>query len=88
MAVYANRTLRAWLESLDDENRELFVDTLYSIIIATGAKTFSDLTEGWWEKSRAVLDAIRGIDEETRHFVLQTIRSLMVMAVKSLRSEA
>jgi hypothetical protein len=49
MAVYANRTLRAWLESLDDENRELFVDTLYSIIIATGAKTFSDLTEGWWK---------------------------------------
>lgn len=84
VAAYTNRTIQIWLNSLDDEGRELFVDTLYSVIKATGAKSFSDLTEDWWEKSHAVLDAIWEIDEETRHFVLQTIRSLIVIAFKSL----
>lgn len=88
IAIFANRTLQAWIDSLDNENRELFVDTLYSVIKATGAKEFSDLTEDWWKKSRAALYAIRDIDEETRRFVLQTIRSLVIIAVKNLRVEA
>ncbi len=86
MAVFANKTIQTWLESLDDEKRELFVDTLYSIIKATGAKTFYDLTEDWWDKALAALHAIRSIDEETRSFVLHTIHSLIIMAVRNLRS--
>ncbi|WP_312355035.1 DUF2974 domain-containing protein [Aminipila sp.] len=87
MAVYANRVLQEWLDSLNDENRERFVDTLYSVIKATGAKSFSDLTEEWWEKVPAALDAIRGTDEETKHFVLQTIRTLIIMSVRNLHLE-
>lgn len=87
MAVYANRTIQEWLDSLSDEKRELFIDTLYSVIKATDAKVFSDMTVDRWRKARAALYAVRGIDEETRHFVLQTMHSLMVMAVKSLKTE-
>lgn len=85
MAIIANKTLQLWLDSLNDQNRELFVDILYSVINATGAKTFSDLTVDMWGKALAVLSAIRNIDEETKHFVAQTVRELIFIAVKSFR---
>ncbi len=53
-----------------------------------GARSSSDLTDEWWEKARAALYAVRDIDEETRRFVLHTIRCLIVVAVKNLRAEA
>ncbi len=87
IAVLANKTLTKWLSSLDDKKREVFVDTLYSVIKATGAKTFYDLTEDRRDKALAALDAIRGIDEETRRFVRQVVRSLILMAVNTLRAE-
>ena len=87
IAVLANKTLTKWLSSLDDKKREVFVDTLYSVIEATGAKTFYDLTEDRRDKALAALDAIRETDEETRRFVKQVVRSLVLTAVKSLRAE-
>jgi len=84
-AMFMNETLNKWISSLDDKKRELFVDTLYQVVNATDAKTFYDLTGDWQKKAVAVLRAIKGIDEETRRFVLQTIGSLFVLAVKHLR---
>ncbi len=84
-ALFMNATLNKWMSSLDDSKRELFVDTLYKVIKATGATTFYDLTGDWHKKAVDVLGAIRGVDEETRNFVLKTIGSLFVFAVKNLR---
>jgi hypothetical protein len=84
-AMFMNTMLNKWISSLDDSKRELFVDTLYQVIKATGATTFYDLTGDWQKKAVAALKAIKGIDEDTRIFVLKTIGSLFVLAVKNLR---
>jgi hypothetical protein len=80
-----NGTLNQWINSFDDQKRELFVNTLFQIIQATNAKTFYDLTGDWPQKAVAVLGAIRGIDDETRKFVFQTIRALFALAGKNIR---
>jgi len=84
--MFMNSALNKWIGSLDDSKRELFVETLYEVIKATGAMTYYDLTEDWYNKASAALKAIKGIDEETRSFVLKTIGSLFVLAAKSLRN--
>jgi len=61
-----NTTLNKWIGSLDDNNRELFADTLYKVIRATGDTSFYDLTDDWYNKAAAVLKAVKGIDEETK----------------------
>lgn len=71
-----NTALNNWIGSLDDHKRELFVDTLYEVIKATGAVTFYDLTDDGHKKAVAALKVIKGIDEETKIFVLRTIGSL------------
>ncbi|RJE46686.1 MULTISPECIES: DUF2974 domain-containing protein [unclassified Dehalobacter] len=84
-ALYMNGTLNQWVNSFDDEKRELFVNTLFQIIQATNATTFYDLTGDWPRKAAAVLDAIKDIDVETKAFVFQTIKALFVLAVKNIR---
>lgn len=84
-ALYINGTLNQWAYSFDDQQRELFVNTLFSIIKATNAATFYDLTGEWPKKAVAVLGAIRGIDDETRRFVYQTIGALFYLAVRNIR---
>jgi hypothetical protein len=84
-AMYMNRTLNQWVNSYDDQKRELFINTLFQIIEATNATSFYDLTGDWPKRAVAVLGAIRGIDDETRRFVLKVIKALFVLAVKNIR---
>jgi len=83
--MFMNTTLNKWIGSLDDNNRELFADTLYKVIRATGDTSFYDLTDDWYNKAAAVLKAVKGIDEETKTFVLKTLSSLFVLAAKNLQ---
>ena len=84
-AMFMNSTLNKWIGSLDNNKRELFVDTLYQVIRATGAITIYDLTGDRQKKAVAVLKAIKDIDDDTRIFVLKTIGSLFTFAAKNLR---
>ena len=84
-ALYMNVTLNQWVNSFDDQKRELFVNTLFQIIQATSATTFYDLTGDWPRKAVAMLGAIKGIDDETKAFIFQTIKALFVLAVKNIR---
>lgn len=82
---FMNETLNMWIASLDNEKRELFVDTLFRVVKSTNAATFYDLTDDWQVKAIAVANEVKGIDEETKRFVLKTIGSLFVLAMKNLR---
>ena len=84
-ALYMNKTLNQWVNSLDDQKRELFVNTLFQIIQATNAKTFYDLAGDWPKRAAAVLGVMKEIDDETRRFLFKTIRSLFVLAMKNIR---
>ena len=83
-ASYMNKTLNQWVNSFDDQRRELFINTLFRVLQATGATTFYDLTGDWPKRAIAALNAMREIDDETRVFLFQTVRSLFVLAAKNI----
>ena len=85
-AMFMDETINEWADSLDDRKRETFVNALYEVIKATDAKTIYDLTDRWYEKAVAALEAVRGMDEETRSFVFQTIGLLFRLAARNLRA--
>ena len=83
-ATYRNRTLNQWMNSLDDQKREMFVSTLYQIIKATNAPTYFDLAGDWPRRAVSVLNAIKGVDDDTRKAMLQIISCLVTLAVKNI----
>ena len=84
-ATQVNTAIKQWLLSLDDEKRELFVATLYSVIESMEVVNFRDFTEDWHKKAVSAMETARGIDSETRRFVFETIKSLLALYIKNLR---
>ena len=84
-AEHVNTVINQWLSSLDNEKRELFVTTLYSVIESIGVVNFSDFTEDWHGKAFTAMETVKGIDTETKRFVFKTIKSLLALYVKNLR---
>lgn len=83
-SLNVNYTINQWLNGISDEKRELFIDTLYSVINSTNAKSISDFSEIHVRDLASILKAFRSIDKETRKFVVQTLRELVVLYVKNL----
>ncbi len=83
-AEYLNRTLADWLSLLSNEQREQFVDALYSVISASDFSSFTELRETWPNELSALLENMKTMDDETKRIMHETLRSLMLMAIKNL----
>ena len=86
-ADFLNRTLSDWLAGLANEQREQFVDALYSVISATDLTSFTELRDNWQAEIAALIENMKNMDEPTRRILHETLRSLMHMAVKNLPSQ-
>ena len=86
-ANYLNRTLSDWLAELTNEDREQFVDALYSVISATDLTSLLELRDNWQGELAALIENMKTMDEPTRRILHETLRSLMHMAVKNLPAQ-
>ncbi len=82
-AKMRNKTLDEWLETLTDEKRKLFINTLFDVLDATEADTLLELSQEWHKSATAILYAIKSIDPETRRFVFQTMTEYAKMSLKN-----
>ncbi len=71
-----NERLNQWVEGLDDEERTVFVETLFKIISVTEAETLMELTEEWRENSFKMVNAIKEVDADTRKMLRKIIGAL------------
>lgn len=77
---FRDDTLNAWISSLDEDKRKLFVDTLYEVISASKAEDLIAFTADWHKSMTGVINALKEVDEDTRNVLQQIIRSLFEIA--------
>ena len=83
---FVDRTIKGWLGALAPEKREEFVDALFSILSATGAKTFKELSSDWLANAWAIGKSLKTVDEPTRKMLLETASLLVKSAKQSVPS--
>lgn len=71
-----DETLKAWINSLSEEERAQVVDSLFIILEGTGAKTLSDLSKAKLKKASMILKSYQAMDHTTQEMLLQTIKLL------------
>ena len=84
-AKYMNRTIRDWLGTLSEADREKFTDLLFNVLDAGDAKTFSEITQEWRRNFTAIFAAIRETDPEMRKFIGELLRDFGLLLVHNLR---
>lgn len=78
------KTFNEWVEKLSKEQRELFVETLFGTISASGARTNSELEKNWFKNTMSILNAMRKIDKSTRDEVSKLLKYLFDIAAHNL----
>lgn len=71
-----HKTVNAWLSSVSEADRAAFVETLFKVIEATGARTNSELESSWFTSAPRAIKALAGIKAETREQVMRMIQAL------------
>lgn len=83
-AKYADRILTDWLKKISEEDRERFVDSLYSILNANNLTSWEDFRTDWQTALPASFHAATQLDADTRKFLLRTLKELAAMGLKNM----
>ena len=74
-----------WINSLDTEERARFVEALFAVVTASGAKTLSDINSDIFKSANAALKMFNSLDADTRGMLLKLFRSFTVTLKKARR---
>ncbi len=90
-AMNSSLAVREWLHNVSVKQRKDFIDALFSVLNASGAKTLTDLKT---EKIRAIIPmakAMMNVDKEVRNGLLNFVQLLLThstrMMIESLQQE-
>lgn len=83
-ARHVDRTLSAWLLTLDNRERERIVDALFGILETTDIRTFAQLRADWQKTLPAVARQVRHLDADTRELLFRALGELAILSVKML----
>ena len=81
---YTNDVIYNWLKTLSKEEKEHFIDSLFSILTASGAKTFKDFANIWQKKLPNMLIEYSKLTKEEKYYLWEVFKSLIAMAIKKI----
>jgi hypothetical protein len=81
---FIGKTLREWIDGLDNEQREKFIDALYAILYTSEIKSIHDLESSWFASAGKLIKSIGNIDEPTRKLVWNTFSELFRSAGRNI----
>lgn len=83
-AKYADRTLSDWLKQISEEDRERFIDSLYSVLNTNHLMTLEDFRADWYKNIPAAIHAASQLDADTKKFLMHTLKELASLGIKNI----
>ena len=81
-----DKTLRAFVRGLSQQQREQFIDALFEVLTCTNAATLTDLKEGGFRTVYSMLKTVGNLDKDTRKALSSTLGLLVRSGAKSIGS--
>ena len=82
---FVDKTITDWLKAVDVNQRKKFIDTLFEILNATGAKTIADIETNKFETAKIILKTYKNIDEESKEILNKTLNVLFSVAKSNVK---
>ena len=83
-ARFTDKTLTDWLNQISEEDRERFIDALYSVLNANHLTSIDDFRADWQTAIPAAFHAISQLDGDTKKFILHTLKKLASLGIKNV----
>ena len=72
-----NNVIKKWLNTVDERQREEFIDIIYKILSSTNIKNVNELSSSWLKNAGVVLKTYIKTSEENKKIVSQTLYELI-----------
>lgn len=79
-SLFLNEVFNEWFAGLSVPQREQFVETLFSAIESTGAKTNTELAENWGKSGTQIIKAFYKLNKDIRDSALSTAFQFIKLA--------
>lgn len=84
---FLDERLGEWVDSVDIEQRQLFVNALFDVLQSTGARTLTEISAAKLRNAMTIIRTTRGLDPEIRAILTHTIWLLMKLLVTYRRPQ-
>ena len=84
-SFFVEHTVHSWLSYLDEQNRRIFIETLFGILFSTGAETLTDLTAHGLTHSVNMLKELTTIDSQQRKELFNVLKYFFEAVYTHLR---
>lgn len=82
---FIDKTLKDWVSAFESEQREQFVEALFSIFNETNAQTVKELSANWYKNAQVVLKSLKNMDDSFKQIISQVLLSLIKSAKQNLQ---
>lgn len=82
--AYTAETIRRFIDGLTMEEREMFIEAIYTIAKSTKADTWAELIEDWRHSTVQVVKALRDIDPKTAKLFARVLGIFLRAAVDAV----
>ena len=88
VSVFMDETVKRWMDSLGDEQKESVISAVFDSLEASGAATLTELNSNIWESYNAVLRAAAKIDPDVQGEIFTSLKKLAAAGKDVLWDEA
>lgn len=82
---FLNHSLKEWVYGLNEEQRKIFVDGLFQMLEAAGAKTTGELYSAGWKSISGAVKAFGGMDLEMKQNLMLITKSLFEIMSQNMK---
>ena len=76
-SLFIDRTLDEWMDGMNDEERRVFTETLFSLFSATGLDTVQQISEKKLRSLEAIVSAVRDMPKEKQKELVRYLGELL-----------
>ncbi len=84
-AVVQDDSINRWICEMMPDERKVFVDSLFDVLTASGAKTLPDIMSDWRANSKAMKEAIENVDPTSREILQKILSNLFDILQEEMR---
>ena len=82
--AYTNKVINDFISNLSKKEREIFIDSLFTVLKSTGLTTLDEISKNFIVKLPNILIAIYRIDDVNKKYILKTIKALIKSCLTNL----
>jgi hypothetical protein len=85
-SLFIGKTIQEWISSHDNEQREKFIEALYTILTSSEVNSMHEMENSWFASAGKIMKSFGSIDEAARKLIFNVLTELFRSAGRNIET--